>query len=172
MRTIESLIRLFCYICVIVIALITIANYYWHPNSKTSAFESRVGKKLDLPGTWPSLKSPTLILALDSKCKFCQSNMRMYESLVEMFRLDTNHPRSVWIVMPNSEMESRDFLSPVLLERTELLTATNIQLLGVRGTPTILALSSNGRITGEWLGYTPEAEWEQLFAQIIDATKR
>jgi hypothetical protein len=119
-----------------------------------------LGTKLSLPDVDWSKSDKTLLLVLSQGCKYCDESASFYQRLVQeqarrkSFRLVA--------VLPQPDTDGRRYLNNlnVFIDEIKQLSPSAV---GVRGTPTLLLVSSTGILTDAWVGkLSPEEEIEVL----------
>jgi hypothetical protein len=122
-----------------------------------------IGKRLALPGVDWEKNQRTLVLALQSNCRFCADSAPFYQRLMEQ-RSRFGNTRLI-AVLPQPVDESKAFLKSLGLSVDEIRQGT-LQDVGVRGTPALLLVNSSGIVTEAWGGkLRPEAE-EAVLARL------
>jgi hypothetical protein len=103
----------------------------------------RVGERLDLPGQkWNSARM-TLVLAINSRCHFCEESLPSYRKLSSL-RHSAEGKRYQLVAV---SQEPRDSLSGFLqrsgVDVDEILSVP-LSTLRIRGTPTVVVADSSG----------------------------
>jgi hypothetical protein len=108
-----------------------------------------IGAKILMEGVDWSSKRETLLLVLDKDCRFCTDSATFYQRLVKL--ADANHGLQIVAVTPDDTEEGRRYLNSIGLSIANIKHSA-LRDLNVPGTPTILAIDTNGRITESWVG--------------------
>ncbi|HMG73756.1 MAG TPA: hypothetical protein VK582_09660 [Pyrinomonadaceae bacterium] len=123
---------------------------------------SLVGARVSLRGIDWAKNGQTLVMALKENCHFCADSAEFYR------RLDNDgavRKKTRFIAaLPGSLPDSQVYLN---LENVDVdeIRQTDLQLIGVRGTPTLLLVNNKGVITQTWVGkLSPERESEVISA--------
>ena len=115
-----------------------------------------IGQRLALPGVDWEKNRRTLVLALQTGCRFCSESGPFYERLAEQ-RARFGETRFI-AVLPQTPDESRSFLSQLGVRVDDIMQGS-LANIGVRGTPTLLLVNSGGIVTEAWPGKLgPQAE--------------
>lgn len=108
-----------------------------------------IGAKILLEGVDWSSKRETILLVLDKDCRFCTDSATFYQRLVKL--ADANHELQVVAVTPDDTIEGRRYLDSIGLSIANIKQSA-LRDLNVPGTPTVLAVDTNGRIAEAWVG--------------------
>ena len=152
-------------VCVIVAALSLILSIGWiflrHSSlSRVPDPSIRSGTKVNLPESNWSLSRQTLLLVLSTECKYCTASASFYRRLVNETSL-TKKTRVI-AVFPQPINESEEYFAKHDIKVSALHQALPASL-GVRGTPTLILVDSNGAVIQFWDGMVPpEVENEIL----------
>lgn len=123
---------------------------------------SLVGSSVSLRGVDWAKKSQTLVIALKDGCHFCAESAEFYR------RLDRDgsvRKKTRFIAaLPGSLPDSQVYLNRENVNVDEI-RQTDLRMIGVRGTPTLLLVNNAGVITQTWVGkLSPEHEREVVSA--------
>jgi len=94
-------------------------------------------------------------------CHFCSESGPFYQSLEQQKPSDVG----LIAVLPQEVEESRDYLSKLGLKTSDVIQSS-LGAIGVSGTPTILLVDNNGRLTASWAGKLPDSTAATVIAQI------
>lgn len=108
-----------------------------------------VGENLALQGVDWSSRRETLVLVLDKDCRLCTNSAMFYQRLVKV--ADSNHELQLVAVTPDDTSAGRDYLNAIGVSIANI-KQSDLRGLNVAGTPTVLAVDSEGRITESWVG--------------------
>jgi thioredoxin-related protein len=116
------------------------------------------GTRINLPNEDWAGNGRTLLLALSTSCKYCSASAGFYH------RLLASAPSKIRFVavFPQSPEESKKYLNSleVTIEDVKQISPSSI---GVRGTPTLILVNSEGSVINSWVGLlSPEKEAEVL----------
>jgi len=123
---------------------------------------SLVGSMVSLRGVDWAKNGQTLVMALKDGCHFCAESAEFYR------RLDKDgsvRKKTRFIAaLPGSLRDSHVYLNHESVNVDEI-RQTDLRLIGVRGTPTLLLVNNEGVITQTWVGkLSPERESEVISA--------
>jgi hypothetical protein len=148
-------------IAIIILALIiggAFAKRYLFSNVKTERAEIRAGEKVSLEGIDWVKNERTLLLALQSDCRFCSESAPFYRRLTQ----ELGEPRAVRLiaVLPQQVDDGQKYLNELDVTVDEV-KQVSFESLKVGGTPTLILVDSAGVVERVWLGklsFTQEAE--------------
>jgi hypothetical protein len=118
----------------------------------------KVGEILDLPVPTVAAADDTLLLYIQSRCKFCSESMPFYQVLFKA----RSQRVSIVALSPEDRQVTVDYLKAHNLTADEV---AQVPISGGRflGTPTIIAVDRAKKVKGIWLGkLTPPQEREVL----------
>ena len=108
---------------------------------------SLVGKTITLPGVHFAPQSKPLILALSTTCHFCKDSEPFYQQLAARNR----GPIKIVAVLPQPLAEARSYVQKSIAPSVEVVSS-QLDSIGVRGTPTVLLVDGNGKVQQAWVG--------------------
>lgn len=108
-----------------------------------------IGAKILLEGVDWSSKRATIVLVLDKDCRLCTVSAPFYERLVKAANM--NQELQLVAVTPDDTSEGRKYLNSIGISIANIRQSA-LSDLNVPGTPTVLEVDSNGRITESWVG--------------------
>jgi hypothetical protein len=104
------------------------------------------GTKINLSGVDWAKNGQTLLLAVSDKCHFCSESAPFYQQLVKV------HPRAQLVaVLPQTVEEGKEYLNSLNV-RVDDIKQVTFNTLGVRGTPTLILVDSEGVAVKSWIG--------------------
>lgn len=131
----------------------------------------RVQHGLQSGSTLPALpnlsytSSPrTLLIAMNTKCHYCNESVPFYKRLTTMSNATVTNTRIV-AVFPNPDREVKDYVRQKQLT-PETIGTMNLSAINVEGTPSIILVDSNGRIINFWIGKLSEAGAQQVLEAV------
>lgn len=110
----------------------------------------------------------TLILAINTKCGYCDESIPFYRRLVGIA-----HENHVQVLAVSSEEDTviRDYLAQTQLSIASR-TLADFAYYGVAATPTVILVDDRGLILDFWVGkLSPESE-KQLVETVVDDQSR
>jgi thioredoxin-related protein len=121
--------------------------------------EPKIGAKMEAPDVNWSEQPKTLILALQSNCRFCNDSAPFYKRVIETVR---NKNVKLVAVFPTGIEKSITHLKELGLDAMEV-KQSSLGSLQVSGTPTLILTNEKGEITDYWVGrLSPEKETEVI----------
>ena len=167
-RSISNKIEVVANVSIIAAAIVFLLSMGWFflrndaavPRPR-SAIEK--GTKLTLPNVDWSASPQTLLLVLSTKCKYCTVSAPFYRRLVDHAAVTRN--TRLMAVFPQPVDESRAYLATnnVGIETLQQLQPAS---LGVKGTPTLILVDSNGAVIESWDGMIPPDAESQVLASV------
>jgi thioredoxin-related protein len=127
-----------------------------NPNNRSSS-NIQPGTKLSLAGIDWAKNGQTLLLAISDKCHFCSESAPFYQ------RLTHDHGKTHLVaVLPQEVQEGKGYLDNLSVKIDDVKQAP-LSSMGVRGTPTLILVDSNGTTVKSWVGrLAPNQEAEVL----------
>lgn len=139
-------------IIVAIVALVGIlVQRYFFPVKSTNQFinlQASIGTKVNLPDVDWVRQSKTLILVLESTCRYCNESAPFYRRLTQEIQ---GKNVSLIAVFPTKVEESRKHLNELGLSSLEVKQAS-LDMLQVIGTPTVILTNDKGEVTHSWVG--------------------
>jgi hypothetical protein len=108
-----------------------------------------VGAKIVVQGVDWSSKPETILLVLDKDCHFCTGSAPLYQKIVKV--ADANHDLQLIAVTPDATSDGKTYLDSIGVSISNI-KQSSLRDLNVPGTPTVLAVDKDGRITESWVG--------------------
>lgn len=152
-------------ICIIVVALLlvgVVVQKYFFSNAavnQKARVQPVIGSKLNVSDVNFSSQPKTLVLALQTGCRFCNESASFYKRIIENIQ---NKSVKIVAVLPTDIEESKAHLNELGLTDLEVKRSSldNIQ---VSGTPTLILTNEKGEITDYWVGkLSPDKETEVI----------
>jgi hypothetical protein len=113
-----------------------------------------------IPGISYGDAPKTLVIALNTNCRFCSESVPFYNRLAEAQRSNKT-PVRILTVFPNSEHEVQQYTQEHQFALTSK-SAVSLQSLNIDATPTMILLDRNGTIVDFWVGKLSESAEEQV----------
>lgn len=155
-------------IAIIVVAILlgfTLAKNYFWPTSKDAASRpsvNMVGRKLSLPDVDWAKNERSLVLVLQSNCRFCTESAPFYRELLKRQAAQPN--LKLLAVLPDSIDDSKAYLGSLGVIIGEI-RQSSLSSIGVAGTPTLLMVDNTGTVTNEWRGRLDSAGEAEIISR-------
>ena len=118
------------------------------------------GTRLSLQDVNWTENKRTLLMVLSDGCRFCTESAEFYKKLLQE-RAKRNDVRIV-AVLPQEIRVARAYLNKLGVSVDDVMQSP-LNVVGVKGTPTLILVDDEGVIRGSWLGKLPaEKELEVL----------
>ena len=123
------------------------------------------GSKISLPGVDWASNEKTLLLVLEKKCPYCRESAPFYQQLAR----EAEQKRSVRliVVLPQDVAEAKEYLSSLNVPILEV-RQSSLEVLGVKGTPTVILLNQTGEVMQSWAGKLPPEQETEVLKRIMD----
>jgi hypothetical protein len=123
-------------------------------------FPIKVGTKFSGADMEFAGQGQTLILAISNTCHFCSESAPFYKKLAQ-----TSERTRLVAILPQPVGEGRKYLDKLGVSVDEVRQLSQLDRIGVRGTPTLMLLDASGVVKNLWVGFLPpEAELDVLRA--------
>jgi hypothetical protein len=130
--------------------------------SNSTSTESRKGQ------VFPAIENvsydkaeSTLVLALNTQCKFCRESLPFYRKL-----LSTHSPTTqIAIIFPNPDKEVLEFVDEAKLP-APAVGGQDFSKFQIDGTPTLVLVGRNGKVQDLWAGELTAAREKQVLSAI------
>jgi thiol-disulfide isomerase/thioredoxin len=109
-----------------------------------------------IAGTKYSSRTETLLLFVSTTCAYCKSSVGFYNTLHQIAR-DSGGKVSVVPVFRESAEIVAAYRASTGLKPTAV-SGVDFARFGIRQTPTALLVDKDGKVTGNWVGTTPEID--------------
>lgn len=152
-------------LCLIGMVLI---KHYWLPGRSTRQsrdYRVPAGKTISLSGVDWKNNGQTLLLVLNTECAYCTASAPFYQQIVR----ETAQERKVQliVVLPQDVREGKQYLSDLNVPISEV-TQSGLDVLGVRGTPTLILIDSEGAVVSSWAGKLSPEEEREVLTRIVE----
>ena len=119
-----------------------------------------------LPSVDYGAASQTLVLALSTKCSYCQQSLPFYKRIAGELQNGRQRTQIV-AVFPNANIDVEKYKQENQLNM-ECVTVLNHDGLKVTGTPTLILVDSNGRVLDFWVGMLSKDEERQAIEAVVN----
>ena len=143
----------------VVVFLATIGRQEYqrrHP-AAPPAQASLVGQTITLPGVHFAPQSKTLILAISTTCHFCKDSEPFYQKLAA----GNKSRMKIIAVLPQPLAEARTYVQNSIAPSVEVVSS-QMNSIGVSGTPTVLLVDGNGKVQQAWVGKLSDQGQQQV----------
>jgi hypothetical protein len=134
----------------------------FHSHTNTTRAIPQVGSKVSLAGVVWSNSNRNLVLALSTTCHFCSESAGFYRKIVPEA---STHGIPVIAVLPQTPSEARSYLDGLGIQVQQVFQGP-INSVEATGTPTLLVIDSNGRISKAWVGKLDAEREGQVIAAL------
>lgn len=168
MSKVHQKIELAANILIILVAItiggvLTQKYFFAVPQKEQARLQPTVGAKMNVPNIDWSQQPKTLILALQSGCRFCNESAPFYKRLVETVG---NKNIKLVAVFPGSVEQSALHLKKLGLTNVEV-RESSLNSLQVSGTPTLILTNDKGEIMDYWVGKLPPDKETEVINKLI-----
>lgn len=125
--------------------------------------ESMIGTRVSLPEVDWAGSGHTLILALQSRCKFCTESAPFYRQLVE--KQSSQSKLQLIAVFSEPVNNAKTYIESLGVGIDRIVQAP-LSSIGVAGTPTILLVDSDGIVTDAWRGRLDGSREREILARL------
>ncbi len=154
---------------VVVITVACVIGYYFWQARRTP--RNPLPDSVKVGDQLPSLSAynwkahdRTLVLALRNGCHFCEASMPFYRKLAQLEKSDQTDAHLV-AVFPDDAAAVRQVVETQQLA-VEALPGIELSQVKVDGTPTLLLVDQQGRVSKIWMGELPAALEAEVIAAI------
>jgi hypothetical protein len=150
---------------IIVVAVILIVNFVSSKLRNKPDFEKpTAGSKVSLSGVkWED--GPTLVLALQRGCKYCDESAGFYRRLWQ--QRSGSQPRMI-AALPGDKAEVAKYLEElnVLVDGTVNVSLSDIH---VAATPTLFLVDRSGRVSDVWVGKLDLSKESEVIQRVFNS---
>lgn len=153
----------------VLLASVLVKNYLWQSNSLQGNQKAgtgseqgiEIGSKVSLPDVDWQKNKQTLLLVLSTTCHFCSESAPFYQQLVKERDANTR----IVAVMPQPVSQGKDYLNRLGVTVDEIKQSP-LSSVGIRGTPTLILIDSNGIVKESWVGKLPDSEEAKVINRV------
>jgi thioredoxin-related protein len=127
--------------------------------NKQNQFQA--GAKISVAGIDWTQNGQMLLLVLSTTCHFCSESAPFYQQLIK----ECGGNIRIVAVLPQSVSAGKDYLSRFGISVDDVMQV-QFNSLGVRGTPTLIMVDSNGVVTDSWAGKLPNTEEAKVLDRV------
>ena len=123
-------------------------NFYTKPQPQLRQGLQRGDTIPQLQGLNYRDASQTLLIALNTRCGYCNESIPFYQQLVQQ---EFSKPTRIVALFPNSESEVRQFTQQNQLN-IDTIADVDFRMFNLIGTPTMILVDDEGAVNDFWLG--------------------
>ena len=145
-------------------ALIAVAAYnsIRVAHSNTTNVVPAIGTKIDIPEVPWRESRKTVVLVASTHCHFCTASADFYRRLRS---LAETRGIPIVAVFPQTNVEATAYLAKLNIPITKVRQAS-LADLNVPGTPTLIIVDSEGKVTDTWAGQLPPQVEKVVFSKL------
>ena len=149
-QKVELVANILIIVVAIALGVVLIQKYFFSAAvvNQQARVNPAIGSKLNVPDLNFSGQPKTLVLVLQTGCRFCNESAPFYKHIIESTR---NKNIKLVAVFPTSIEESRAHLNDLGLTNLEVKRSP-LENIQVSGTPTLILTNEKGEILNFWLG--------------------
>jgi hypothetical protein len=153
-------------VAVLLVALVILGNFAWVylAGKPVPGLQSglRKGESFSLiPGIDYSKNSQTLVIAMSSKCEYCNESISFFKQLLDA-NLENSNATRIVAVFPETAEEVWRYISEQQLN-VNTIPGINFKALDLPGPPSAVLISNEGKVLNFWIGKpSKDAEKEML----------
>jgi thioredoxin-related protein len=132
-------------------------------DDRNSVSRIAAGTKVSLPEIDWAKNNQTLLLVLSKGCHFCSESAPFYQRLVR--DLEGRDSVRLVAVLPQDVSEGRKYLDELGVSVNEI-KQSNLESLGVSGTPTLIMVNNEGVVTDSWVGKLPSDKESEVLGRL------
>lgn len=155
-------------LCVAAAAVQFMVGGRWSPQPVNISAESGVpvGKQVQLPEEARSGRTAILLLAVNSRCKFCTESMPFYKRLTELSAVQDG---KVTLALLSSQT-SEEIGAYAARHGVDIRTIVPLGGTGlpITATPTLVLVDKSGKVTQSWVGYLNKEQQLQVEKAMVD----
>jgi thioredoxin-related protein len=154
-------------IVVLVLIGIVFAKNLLTARSTTQHRDYRVpaGSKISLAGVDWASNEETLLLVLEKKCPYCAESAPFYQQLAR--EAGQKDRVRLMVVLPQDISEGKEYLNSLNVPINEI-RQSSLEVLGVKGTPTLILVNKKGEVMQSWAGKLPPEQETEVLKRITD----
>ena len=147
----------------ILLCYFVVQNFLLSPLSKQAKSAPKIkGSKIEIPNINWEKNDKTLVLYLNSECRYCTESMPFYKNLAEVSKEKNINT----IVASNDLLEtSKKYLKKHDVNFQEVRQAS-LDSIGVHGTPTLLLVNKQGEVSNFWVGKLNSSREQEVLDQL------
>jgi len=102
---------------------------------------------------------------LEKKCPYCAESAPFYQQLAR--EAGQKGRIRLMVVLPQDVSEGKEYLNSLNVPINEI-RQSSLEVLGVKGTPTLILLNNKGEVMHSWAGKLPPPQETEVLQRIMD----
>jgi hypothetical protein len=153
----------------VILMAITVGTVYFKDYSrrservaKSAGYEQTLrGKTVKLPALHQGSRSLGVVLALSTRCEFCEKNAAFYRKLSQS---KSGESFTLIASVPQTLEAARQYLDARRIEPDQIVAGAGA--VPVPGTPTIMLVDSGGVVKDAWVGVLDQSREKEVIKKI------
>jgi hypothetical protein len=141
---------------------IAVKKYFLTAPSPSEPARPAIGTKMTLSGINWAEQPKTLVLALQTHCRFCNESAPFYKRLIE--NAESRHVKLI-AIFPTKVEESLAHLHSLGLNGLEARQSP-LSSLPVNGTPTLIMTNNSGEVINVWRGKLSRSQEDEVISKL------
>lgn len=163
-KKIEFLAHIVIIVVAILLGVVLVKRFLLpHTHDKTALPEVTAGTRLSLAGIDWTQSGQTMILVLSKDCRYCTESAAFYQRLA----LEKAKHQNIRLIafFPETVEVGQDYLTDIGVAVDDVKKVTP-DLLGVRGTPTLILVDGTGTVRKVWPGKLPPNKESEVLNEL------
>jgi thioredoxin-related protein len=172
MRDLSKKLEIGAHIAIIVVAILVsvvlVKNYLLpHRDQPDTRSDTRpqvsAGTRLSVPDIDWAKNGRTLMVVLSTNCRFCTASAPLYQQIAQ----ETSQRQDIKVIalFPQPVADAEKYLSSLGVAISEVKQITP-DVVGVRGTPTLLLVDNTGTVQKVWIGKLPPDKESEVLKEL------
>ena len=171
MRDISKKLEAAAHIAIIVVAVllsvVLVKNYLLprkdQPDRPDAPPQISAGTHISVPDVDWARNGRTLMVVLSTNCRFCTASASLYQQIAQEF--SQRQDIKVVAIFPQSVTDAQKYLSDLGVTIDDV-RQVRPDVVGVRGTPTLLLVDKTGTVQKVWTGKLPPEKESEVLAEL------
>lgn len=160
--SLEKVANIAVIIVAVIVGTLLIRNNFFKAASGPG---SLVGQTVSLSEVNFKATKMTVLLALSTRCRFCDQSIPFYQKLVSLRREKGVRFQTVGAFRESGEA-AREYLSAKGLGLDTVVAGSPINL-EIEGTPTLILINGEGKVIQEWEGFLDETRQKEVIEKLM-----
>ena len=165
-KRINLIVNLMIVAVLVCIGVVLIKHYRFssRPAAPARDYHVTAGSKVPLPDIDWKKNGQTLLLVMDTECRYCTASAPFYQEIVRQ----TAQKRRVQLiaVLPQDVANGKQYLNNLGVPIDEVRQSP-LEPLGVKGTPTLILVNDKAEVVRSWPGKLTAEEERDVLRQIL-----